>query len=83
VGRPLLILNTPQALLLQYPQSLHLIEHYIDGNLLLWTMAGLSYLLHRLEQVAARICHGLHARGVHTPSWQESLPEALCEPGSC
>jgi hypothetical protein len=34
------------------------------GRLRLWTVTSVSDLLHRLEQVAARICYGLHARRV-------------------
>jgi hypothetical protein len=31
-------------------------------------MAGLSYLRHRFEQVAASICHGLYAQGIEPPT---------------
>src|ERR1700731_556160 len=34
------------------------------GRLRFWTVTSVSDLFHRLEQVAARICYGLHARRV-------------------
>jgi len=37
--------------------SFHLIEQPIEGICSSGPLAGLGYLLHRLEQVAARICH--------------------------
>jgi hypothetical protein len=45
-------------------------------------MAGLGNLLHRLEQVAARICHRLYARGIEPPAILQLVLRVASRPGT-